>query len=78
MKKLLTDKIVEQDMKCGICGEPFTDCCDIVPDHIRAKAWDHRREMIIQITFRQPIGDAISRRDRGEGSEFWKSSDWIK
>src|SRR5215472_16053316 len=37
MKKLLTRKIAEQDMKCGICGEPFTDCSDIVPDHIRSK-----------------------------------------
>ena len=26
MKKLLTRKIVEQDMKCGIWGEPFDDC----------------------------------------------------
>jgi hypothetical protein len=37
MKKLLSRKIIEQGMKCGICGEPFTDCSDIVPDHIRSK-----------------------------------------
>ncbi len=43
MKKLLTRKIVEQDMKCGICGEPFTDCNDIVPDHIRSKGMGSSR-----------------------------------
>jgi 5-methylcytosine-specific restriction endonuclease McrA len=37
MRVLLAKKIVEQDMKCGICGEPFTDCTDIVPDHIIPK-----------------------------------------
>ncbi len=37
MKKLLNRKIVEQGMKCGICGETFTDCNDIVPDHIDPK-----------------------------------------
>jgi hypothetical protein len=31
MRKLLSRKIVEQDMKCGICKEPFMDCNDIVP-----------------------------------------------
>ena len=43
MSKLLTRKIVEQDMKCGICGEPFTDCSDIVPDHIRSKGMGSSR-----------------------------------
>jgi hypothetical protein len=43
MKKLLTRKIVEQDMRCGICGEPFTDCNDIVPDHIRSKGMGSSR-----------------------------------
>src|SRR5262249_35283264 len=43
MKKLLARKIVEQDMKCGICGEPFTDCSDIVPDHIRSKGMGSAR-----------------------------------
>ncbi len=33
MRRLLARKIVEQDMKCGICRELFTDCTDIVPDH---------------------------------------------
>jgi len=43
MKKLLTRKIIEQDMKCGICGQPFTDCSDIVPDHIRSKGMGSSR-----------------------------------
>ncbi len=43
MKKLLTRKISEQDMKCGICGEAFTDCSDIVPDHIRSKGMGSSR-----------------------------------
>jgi 5-methylcytosine-specific restriction endonuclease McrA len=34
MKALLAKKIIEQDMKCGICGKLFTDCDDIVPDRI--------------------------------------------
>ena len=43
MKELLTRKIVEQDMKCGICSEPFTDCSVIVPDHIRSKGMGSSR-----------------------------------
>lgn len=37
MKALLARKIVEQDGKCGICGEPFATCNEIVPDHITPK-----------------------------------------
>jgi hypothetical protein len=33
MRKLLNRKIAEQDRKCAICHEEFTDCNDIVPDH---------------------------------------------
>ena len=33
MRRLLKRKIIEQDNKCGICGEPFTDMRDIVLDH---------------------------------------------
>ncbi len=50
MKKLLTRKIVEQDMKCGICGEPFMDCTEIVPDHILPKEWGRHGETTIPIT----------------------------
>lgn len=37
MRRLLARKIVEQNQRCGICGRPFTDCREIVPDHIRPK-----------------------------------------
>jgi hypothetical protein len=33
MRNLLNRKIVEQDRKCAICHEEFTDYNDIVPDH---------------------------------------------
>jgi hypothetical protein len=33
MRKLLNRKIVEQDRRCAICHEEFTDYSDIVPDH---------------------------------------------
>jgi len=47
MRKLLNRKIVEQDRKCAICLEEFTDYTDVVPDHRNPKgmggAWrdDH-------------------------------------
>jgi hypothetical protein len=47
MRKLQKSKIVEQDRKCAICHEEFTDYADIVPDHKNPKgmggAWrdDH-------------------------------------
>lgn len=37
MKRLLPRKVVESERTCGICGRPFTDFRDIVPDHIRPK-----------------------------------------
>lgn len=43
MRKLLSRKIIEQDMKCGICGEDFTNCNDIVPDHIDPKGMGSAR-----------------------------------
>lgn len=33
MRKLLNRKVVEQDRKCAICHEEFTDYNDVVPDH---------------------------------------------
>jgi hypothetical protein len=33
MRKLLNRKIVEQDRKCALCHEEFTDYNDIVPEH---------------------------------------------
>ena len=47
MRKLLDKKIVAQNGDCAICNEKFTDCSDIVPDHINPRgmggAWrdDH-------------------------------------
>ena len=47
MRKLMNRKIVEQDGKCAICHESFTDYNDIVPEHKEPKgmgsAWrdDH-------------------------------------
>ena len=37
LRKVLTQKISEQQGNCGICHLPFTDCKDIVPDHIEPK-----------------------------------------
>jgi hypothetical protein len=37
MRKLLNRKIVEQDRKCAICHEEFTDYNDVVPDHRNPK-----------------------------------------
>lgn len=37
MRKLLQRKILEQNMQCGICDREFTDCDDIVPDHIKPR-----------------------------------------
>jgi hypothetical protein len=33
MRKLVNRKIVEQDRRCAICHEDFTDYSGIVPDH---------------------------------------------
>jgi hypothetical protein len=33
IRKLMNRKIVEQDRKCTICHEEFTNYNDIVPDH---------------------------------------------
>ena len=37
MRKLLTRKVAEQGGKCGICYEVFSDCGEIVPDHIEPR-----------------------------------------
>ena len=37
LRKVLTQKISAQKGNCGICHLPFTDCKDIVPDHIEPK-----------------------------------------
>jgi hypothetical protein len=49
MRRLMNRKIAEQDGKCALCHEDFTDYSDIVPDHKNPKgmggAWrdDMRR-----------------------------------
>lgn len=37
MRKLLNRKVAEQGEKCGICHDLFTDCSEIVPDHIQPR-----------------------------------------
>lgn len=37
MRKLLNRKIVEQNRKCVICHEEFTDYSDVTPDHADPK-----------------------------------------
>jgi len=37
MRKLLNRKIAQQDRKCAICHQEFTDYGDVVPDHIEPK-----------------------------------------
>ncbi len=34
MRKLLKRKVIEQNGKCAICLEEFSDYTDVVPDHI--------------------------------------------
>lgn len=54
MRKLLNRKIVEQDRKCAICREEFTDYNDVVPDHKNPKgmggAWRDDHSDNIQAT----------------------------
>ena len=73
MRKLLNRKIVEQDEKCAICRESFTDYSEIVPDHIEPKgmggAWRddhpenvqavHRRCNLQKGSRRIPLGQAL-------------------
>ena len=47
MRRLLNRKVVVQDTECALCHVKFTNCADIVPDHINPRgmggAWrdDH-------------------------------------
>ena len=62
MRKLLNRKIAEQGGKCGICHEAFTECSEIVPDHIEPREWERHDETIIQTIFRLCI--AVQRTKR--------------
>lgn len=70
MKRLLRQKIKEQDSKCGICGELFTDVRDIVPDHKEPKgmggAWRDDHPDNIQAAHRLCNGEKGSKRDAQE------------
>jgi len=66
MRKLLNRKIVEQDKKCAICHQDFTDYNDIVPDHKNPKgmggAWRDDHSDNIQATHWWCNGDKGSTR----------------
>ena len=70
MRRLLKRKIIEQDNKCGICGEPFTDMRDIVPDHKDPRgmggAWRDDHPDNIQAAHRICNQEKGSRRDSGQ------------
>jgi len=38
MRRLLNQKIVEQEMCCSLCGKEFTDYREIVPDHTEPRS----------------------------------------
>jgi hypothetical protein len=66
MRKLLNRNIVEQDRKCAICHEEFTNYNDVVPDHRDPKgmggAW---RDDHAEISKRY-IGGAMRKKDQAE------------
>jgi len=70
MRKLLNRKIVEQDRKCAICHQEFTDYNDIVPDHTDPKgmggAWRDDHPDNIQATHWWCNGEkgSVQRRER--------------
>ena len=70
LRKPLNRKIGEQDRKCAICHEEFTDYNDIVPDHKDPKgmggAW--RDDHPDNTTFGLRAGSATLRRDRPEST----------
>ena len=66
MRKLLNRKIVEQDRKCAICHEEFTNYNDIVPDHRTQKEWAELGAMITQRISRQHISGAMKKKDQPE------------
>jgi 5-methylcytosine-specific restriction endonuclease McrA len=38
MRRLLNEKIIEQDAMCGICKKEMTDYRNVVPDHIEPRS----------------------------------------
>ena len=66
MRKLLNRKIVEQNRKCAICHEEFTDYNDIVPDHKEPKGMGGRGETTIQTISKQRVGGAMETKGQPE------------
>jgi hypothetical protein len=66
IRKLLKRKIIEQDKRCAICHEEFSDYNDIVPDHRDPKgmggAWRDDHPDNIQATHWWCNGDKGSTR----------------
>ena len=62
MRKLLNRKIIEQDRKCSICPQEFTDYNDIVPNHRDRKEWEERGGTTIQTTSKPFIGGQFGKR----------------
>jgi hypothetical protein len=68
MRKLLNRKIVEQDRKCAICHEGFTDYNDVVEATKIPKEWEEPGETITQPMSVRRIGGATGKKDRGESA----------
>ena len=75
MRRLLNRKIVEQDRKCAICHEEFTDYNDVVPDHKEPKgmggAWRDDHPTISQRTAKVILVFSSAREVRVPGRNFW-------
>ena len=71
MRKLLKRKIVEQDKRCAICHEEFTDYGDVVPDHEDPKGWEGRGGTTTPTTSGLRIGGATLKRDRPKSTIDW-------
>lgn len=69
MRKLLNRKIVEQDRKCAICHEEFTDYNDTSPTTRNRKEWVALGEMTILTTFRPRIPGVMPKKDQPEWNE---------
>ena len=64
MRKVLNRKIAEQNGKCAICHQEFTEYRDIVPDTGTRKAWGEPGGMTIRTTFKQHTGGVTRRKGR--------------
>jgi hypothetical protein len=61
MRKLLNRKVVEQDRKCAICHEEFTDYSDIVPDHRNPKGtMSRKRSRVLGASCKPSLPSSVS------------------